>query len=463
MLQYQIVTPHVEASEMLKRSILAIQPDIKVNTACELVSATTNSHIDVFFVDHSLLLGDKVDISEGLNYIWKEASSADVVILVNSTEIRYAIEGINAGAVDYLAYPLMHSEVTLVLSRLDRDLARKHELSYLQDDFWNEKALQLVKTNSPLMREVFSMVRQMAATKTTVLLTGETGIGKSVLAKLIHSHSTRRDKPFVSLHCGAIPDSLIESELFGHTRGAFTGALKDTIGKFGAAEGGTLFLDEIGTITPSMQIKLLHVLQERTIQRVGSDKEHFVDVRIIAATNDDLWRQCELGTFRKDLYYRLNVFPIRIPSLRERKEDIASFAKTFIQDCNHMLGKDIVGLHPKVLAAFKRYSWPGNVRELENIIERACILETDKFIRLENIPNEISALSSATLDTQADISVPLGEARQNVVNQFEYIYLSELLQATKGKINKAAKQAGITTRQIHKLMQKHELTKDDFK
>ncbi|SIN80384.1 sigma-54 dependent transcriptional regulator [Halodesulfovibrio marinisediminis] len=463
MSQYQIITPDVEASEILKRSILVVQPNVTLSTVSELKGDVINSQVDVVFVDHGLLLGGKVDISEGLNFIWNSAPNADVVILVNSTEIRYAIEGINAGAVDYLAYPLMQSEVTLVLSRLDRELARKNELSYLHDDFWNETALQLVKTSSPLMREVFSMVRQMAATKTTVLLTGETGIGKSVLAKLIHSHSTRKDKPFVSLHCGAIPDSLIESELFGHTRGAFTGALKDTIGKFGAAEGGTLFLDEIGTITPSMQVKLLHVLQEHTIQRVGSDKEHVVDVRIIAATNDDLWAQCEKGTFRKDLYYRLNVFPIPIPPLRDRKEDLASFAKTFIQNCNLVLGKDVVGLHPKVLAAFKRYSWPGNVRELENIIERACILETEKVIRLENIPNEISALSSATLDTQADISIPLGEARQNVIDQFEYIYLTELLQATKGRINQAAEQAGITTRQIHKLMQKHKLKKEDFK
>lgn len=463
MLQYRIITPDVESGEMLKRSILAVQPKIVVNTSIKLDDAAINSHVDVFFVDHGLLLGGKVDMSEGLNYIWKNVPSANVVILVNSTEIRYAIEAINAGAIDYLAYPFMDSEVTLVLSRLDHELARKNELSYLQDDFWNEKSMQLVKTNSPAMREVFSMVRQMSTTKTTVLLTGETGIGKSVLAKLIHSHSTRKNKPFVSLHCGAIPDSLIESELFGHTRGAFTGALKDTIGKFGAAEGGTLFLDEIGTITPSMQIKLLHVLQERTIQRVGSDKEHLVDVRIIAATNEDLWGQCELGNFRKDLFYRLNVFPICIPSLRERKEDLASFAKTFIQNCNLMLGKDIVGLHPKVLAAFKRYSWPGNVRELENIIERACILETDKFIRLENIPNELSALSSGTLDAQADISIPLSEARQRVVNSFEYLYLTELLQASKGKINQAAEQAGITTRQIHKLMLKHSLNKNDFK
>ncbi|WP_290919320.1 sigma-54 dependent transcriptional regulator [Halodesulfovibrio sp.] len=463
MLQYQIITPDVQASEMLKNSILKLRPQTTVSVSSVFDERATNGETDVFFIDYGLLLGDKVGISDGLNYIWKRASRADVVVLVNTSEIRYAVEAINVGAVDYLAYPLMPSEVTLVLSRLDRDLAREHELGYLQDGFWNEQSLQMVKTNSCLMRDVFSMVRQMATTKTTVLLSGETGVGKSVIAKLIHSHSTRKEKPFVSLHCGAIPDSLIESELFGHTRGAFTGALRDTVGKFGAAEGGTLFLDEVGTITASMQIKLLHALQEQTVQRVGSDKEHRVDVRVIAATNDDLWAQCELGKFRKDLYYRLNVFPIHIPSLRERRDDLASFAKTFIQNNNLILGKEIEGLHPKVLAAFKRYSWPGNVRELENVIERACILEKNTVIRLENIPNEISALSRGALDTHADISVPLGKARQGVVDRFEFVYLSELLLAKNGKINKAAEQAGVTTRQLHKLMLKHGLKKDDYR
>ncbi len=239
------------------------------------------------------------------------------------------------------------------------------------------------------MRDVFAKIRQVAGTRTTVLLTGETGTGKSLIAKLLHSHSNRKDMPFINVHCGAIPDTLVESELFGHEKGAFTGAIRRKLGKFELAHGGTIFLDEIGTVSQSVQVKLLNVIQERIIQRVGGENDIPVDVRIIAATNEDMGLLCEEGKFRRDLFYRLNVFPVRIPPLRERANDIPRLAESFINQFNGLLNTEIKGVHPQVLDTLLEYDWPGNVRELENVIERACILETGDVLLPDSFPPDL--------------------------------------------------------------------------
>jgi DNA-binding NtrC family response regulator len=464
MRKYMIATPDTGAHDTLE-AILA--PDGEGETFRDmpaLRSALATRPVDVLFVDYGLLTDDGgLSHRDGISAVWQGHQDVEIVILVRPDEIRRAVDAVKSGASDYLTYPVNPAEVQLVLERLDKNLILTTELDYLRDQFWNEEALHVVRTNSPAMREAFAKVRQMAGTKTTVLLTGETGTGKSLIAKLIHSHSVRRDAPFVSVHCGAIPDTLIESELFGHEKGAFTGAARRKIGKFGLAEGGTLFLDEVGTISPSMQVKLLSVLQDKTIQRVGSDRDIPVDVRIIAATNDSLLDMCEKGFFRKDLYYRLNVFPIEIPPLRDRKSDILSFAEVFIRHFNSQLGKSIKGLHPKTLDALQRYSWPGNVRELENLIERACILEQGELITPASIPQDLFAHGHESCRGRTDISLSLGRARQNVVDAFERAYLAELLEATHGRIKDAAQWAGVTPRQLHKLMSRHGLQRRDFR
>jgi DNA-binding NtrC family response regulator len=463
MRKYMIATPDAEAHDTLEAFLAPLGEDEIFSDMAALRSALATHPVDVLFVDYGLLTEGGLSHHDGISAVWQGHPDVEIVILVGPDEIRRAVDAVKSGASDYLTYPVNPAEVQLVLERLDKNLILTSELDYLRDQFWNEEALRVVRTNSPVMREAFSKVRQMAGTKTTVLLTGETGTGKSLIAKLIHSHSVRRDAPFVSVHCGAIPDTLIESELFGHEKGAFTGAAKRKVGKFGLAEGGTLFLDEIGTISQSMQVKLLSVLQDKTIQRVGSDREIAVDVRIIAATNDSLADMCDKGFFRKDLYYRLNVFPIEIPPLRERKSDIFSFAEVFIQHFNLQLGKTIMGLHPKTLDAFQRYSWPGNVRELENLIERACILEMSDLITPGSIPQDLFAPGLGQSAARTDISLSLGRARQNVVDAFERSYLTELLEATNGRIKDAAQWAGITPRQLHKLMSRHGLQRRDFR
>ena len=302
----------------------------------------------------------------------------------------------------------------------------------------------------------------MASTRTTVLLTGETGTGKSLIAKLIHAHSNRRNKPFISVHCGAIPDTLVESELFGHEKGSFTGAIRRKLGKFELAHGGTIFLDEIGTVSQSVQVKLLNIIQERIPPRVGGENDIPVDVRIIAATNEDMGQLCEEGKFRRDLFYRLNVFPIRIPALRERQEDLPRLSEEFIRQFNGQLNTEIKGIHPHVLNIFKGYDWPGNVRELENVIERACILETGEVLQPDSFPPDLIDTQGEVVTAPVKTDLPLKEARQITIDKFEKQYLSSLLDQCQGIIKNAAQKAGITTRQLNKLMNRHQLHRSDF-
>jgi transcriptional regulator with GAF, ATPase, and Fis domain len=265
------------------------------------------------------------------------------------------------------------------------------------------------------------------------------------------------------VHCGAIPDTLLESELFGHEKGAFTGAIRMKRGKFELARNGTIFLDEIGTISPSAQVKLLQVLQDGTFNRIGGETELKTDARIIAATNADLAAMSEEGVFRKDLFYRLNVFPIDLPPLRERKEDISILSEQFLKKLNEKHGKNLDGFHPQVVGALQRYDWPGNIRELENLLERAYILETSKVLTPENFPAAFFETDSPATLMPIDTGMPIAQARQAAVEDFERQYLKKLFSKTKGKVNLAAKTAGISTRQLNKLMVKHGIRKEKFK
>jgi DNA-binding NtrC family response regulator len=243
-----------------------------------------------------------------------------------------AITAVKAGASEYLTYPLDPIEIQHVLENIKDQTSLESELDYLRDRFWQTESLENIRTCNANMRKVFEMIRSVAPTKSTVLLFGETGTGKGLLARILHTHSNRRDNQFISVHCGAIPETLLESELFGHEKGAFTGAIRKKLGKFEMAHGGTIFLDEVGTLTAAAQIKMLQVLQDGTFQRVGGEETIRVDVRVISATNVVLGEMCQKGEFRKDLYYRLNVFPIEIPPLNARTEDIPQLAMLFLRN-----------------------------------------------------------------------------------------------------------------------------------
>jgi DNA-binding NtrC family response regulator len=416
--------------------------------------------IDVEFLRRSMLDNN---YKTALQPFWHAYPTAQIIAMSSQEMIREAVMAVKAGASNYLTYPINPDEVQYATESIYESIIMESELDYLRDRFWQEDSLEIVRTRSPLMKKVFDKVRSVAPTKSAVFLSGETGTGKGVLARLIHHHSNRKDGPFISVHCGAIPDTLLESELFGHERGAFTGAVRRKLGKFEIAQGGTIFLDEIGTINPSAQIKLLEILQDGIFYRVGGEETIEANVRVIAATNADLQKMCDEGRFRKDLYYRLNVFPVEIPPLRDRIEDITYILEVILKRLNKFDLKEIHDIHPHVIDAFGKYSWPGNIRELENLMERAYILEVSPILTPESFPNEIFTSNPSQVQVKADISLSLAKVRRTAIEETEKRYLQELLAANKGRIKETAETAEISPRQLHKLMKKYGIRKEKFK
>ena len=377
--------------------------------------------------------------------------------------MRKTVMVVKAGARNYLTYPVDEAEVRLVLENIRDSNIIASELDYLRDKFWRVGSLDVVRTNNSYMQKVFDQIRSVAPTKSTVLLMGETGTGKTLVARLIHQHSNRREDPFISVHCGAIPETLLESELYGHEKGAFTGSVRQKLGRFEIADGGTIFLDEIGTIMAPAQVKLLQILQDGTFQRVGGEETLTANVRVIAATNSDLLKMCDTGEFRKDLYYRLNVFPIQIPPLRERLEDLPQICNSILGRLNKFESKEIHDIDQRVIEAFQQYPWPGNIREMENLIERAYILETSSILTVDSFPSELFKHDSA-IKTSIDTPFqPLAEARRQGIETIERNYLRKLLRRTQGKINDSARKAGISPRQLNKLMHRYNISKEEFK
>ena len=433
-------------------------------TVDEAKALATKQRFEFAFVDVSILkrLADNDDHEACLQLFRQAVPGARIVVLSAQKGIREAVDFVRGGASDYLTYPIVREEVQLTRESLERHEHFRSELAYLRGQAWKTEVVGAVRSRAESMKAVLRKVRQVAPTRSTVLLCGETGTGKSFLAKVIHQSSTRADRQLISLHCGAIPDTLLESELFGHERGSFTGADRRKLGKFEIADGGTLFLDEIATITPAMQVKLLNVLQERTFQRVGGERDIDVDVRILAATNMDLAKLTAAGSFRSDLYYRLNVFPIEIPPLRNRREDIPVLVDLFLDRLCGMYAKEIQAVHSAVMDAFQGYSWPGNVRELENLLERAFILEPSNTLMPDSFPEDLferQSIGKALVDTGSSLAT----ARKQAAEHAERTYLQEQLAAHRGRIDATAAAAGVSPRQLHKLMTKHGLKKEDFK
>ncbi|RJQ70225.1 MAG: sigma-54-dependent Fis family transcriptional regulator [Desulfobacteraceae bacterium] len=446
----------------------AFGPEFRFSTAADLPAALRildRVRYDLIFADLDILTGYTCDSSpeSALQLFQQRYPAIELVIMTSPAQIRKAVGWVKAGARDYVSYPISRDEIRLVADSIAQSILRQSELDYLRDKFWKTDALDVVQTRSKAMVEVFKKIRSVASTKTTVLLVGETGTGKGIMAKLIHQHSNRQGAQFISVHCGAIPDSLLESELFGHEKGAFTGAVRKKLGKFEISNGGTIFLDEIGTLTPPAQIKLLQVLQDGTFSRVGGEETIQTNARVIAATNSNLKQLSEAGEFRKDLYYRLNVFPIEIPSLRERAEDLPHLIEVFLKRLNREFQKSIHGVHPQVIAGLSHYDWPGNVRELENLLERAYILENSNILTPESFPLDLFEGQNPSAVVPLHSRMPLAEARKVALEDFERQYLKDLVARNQGRINISASEAGISTRQLHKLMSRYGIRKEEFK
>ena len=316
-----------------------------------------------------------------------------------------AVEAMKLGAYDYITKPFKIDEVRIVISNALRSKNLEVENRVLKKELGKENSFQNIVGNSESMHRIFDLVRRVSQAPTNVLVTGESGTGKEVVAKAIHYNGPLKDRPFVTINCGAIPENLMESEMFGHKKGSFTGAVIDKSGLFEVADGGTLFLDEVGELPLSIQVKLLRAIQERIIRRVGATDDIKVDVRIIAATNRDLEKMVNDGTFRQDLYYRLNVIQIKTPSLRERRDDIPLLANHFLKKYNDRLGKNIGGISQEAMEMMRRYDYPGNVRELENIIERTVALEAGSTILPESLPPFVNTPSGRKMASSQEIEI----------------------------------------------------------
>jgi len=374
---------------------------------------------------------------ELLESIRRQNSHVPVIVMTAFGTIEAAVEAMKAGAADFLLKPFSLDHLMTVVSKALEVRALRDENRKLREELGVRYDWTNIIGRSPAMQEIFGTISRVAPTRATVLLCGESGVGKDLIARAIHYHSPRRDRPFVKINCTAIPENLMESELFGYEKGAFTGATSSKPGKFEQADGGTVFLDEIGDVPPSIQVKLLRILQEREFERLGSNKTRQIDVRVLAATNADLRAALEEGRFREDLYYRLNVMPINIPPLRERKEDIPFLAEHFVRKFSKELGSPVTCISSGAMQKLLEYHWPGNVRELENVIERSLVLCSGQTleaadIRLDMVPRT----RAASADNFLPDGVTLEEHEQNIIR--------EALRRTNGNKSQAARLLGLT-------------------
>jgi two-component system, NtrC family, response regulator PilR len=382
----------------------------------------------------------------------------EVIVVTAFSTTETAIAAMKAGAHDYLTKPFKIDEVGLVVARAmeKRRLARDNVA--LRDEIKGRYKLERLLGKSPPMQRVFDVLRKVAATRTSVLLIGESGTGKELAARALHELSPRNDHAFVAVNCSAIPESLLESELFGHLKGAFTGASADKQGLFEAAHNGTLLLDEVAELPVSMQVKLLRVLQERKVKPVGGISEREVDVRIVAATNRDLETEVEKSTFRQDLYYRLNVIQIRLPPLRERREDLPLLVDHFIRKFSAEHGRNVVGAAPEVMSALMMYHFPGNVRELENMIERAVTLSTTDWLALDAFPNLVGLQAAAPSAHGPAAITDEGLDLERHLEEYERTILIKALEKTAGNRTEAARLLRVSFRSMRYRLSKLGIT-----
>jgi DNA-binding NtrC family response regulator len=400
---------------------------------------------DLVLADVRLQDGDGFDL---LAFSRQKHPQVPVILLTGYGTIETGVEAIRAGAFDLLTKPLIDQELELSIDRALSQRKMLEENRQLKDQLDLRYGLENVVGHDRRMQRIFDMIDSVADTKATILITGESGTGKSMIARAIHRRSSRRDGAFVEVACGALPESLLESELFGHVAGAFTGATADKLGKFKQADGGTIFLDEISTASSSMQVKLLRVLQEFEFEQVGGAKTFHVDTRVLLATNENLAQAVAAGRFRQDLYYRINVINIELPSLRERIADIPLLAQHFLNEVREDANKDVTGFSDEAMAVLQHYAWPGNVRELQNVVERAVLLGKGPIITVADFPDHL--LAGASIQTPSATGQTLKEALAGPERQI----ILGVLRANNWNRNITAETLGINRTTLYKKMKR---------
>ncbi|MEZ5063086.1 MAG: sigma-54 dependent transcriptional regulator [bacterium] len=429
----------------------------------EVVGASSGSEaLELFDHDtfHAVISDIKMPGMSGielLKAIRAKDPGVPVIIMTAYASLDTAIEAVNQGAFHYFVKQARNEEIKLVVRRALEMTQLKHENRYLKHELKRTLETRAIIGESASIQQVFEVVDKVAKSDSTVLLCGESGTGKELFARMIHSESKRTSGPFVSINCGALPENLLESELFGHVKGSFTGAIRDKEGLFTVARGGTFFLDEVGETSLAIQVKLLRVLQEREIIPVGGQKPLKVDVRVVAATNADLETEVDRGTFRADLFYRLNVIPITLPPLRERKDDIPLLTRHFLDQCCATSGRSAMDISSEALEVLQRYSWPGNVRELENVIERGVILEESDCLTVESLPDRvIKGRSGRPGSGEYRMPVDLDQA-QGTLEDVERDYMMRVLEVTNWQKKKASEILGINSSTLYRKIQRYGL------
>ena len=402
---------------------------------------------DIALVDLKMPKMDGLELMERMKELKPDIQ---VIIITAYATVHTAVQAMKMGAYDYLVKPFNPEEISLLINRLIESKELVKEISYLRKELAKQYQFHDLISKSPKMQKIFEFARTVAKSNSNILILGESGTGKELLARAIHNESLRAAGPFVAVSCVALPETLLESELFGHEKGAFTDAVTQKKGKFELAHGGTLFLDEIGDISPKLQLNLLRVLQEKEFTRVGGTKPIKVDVRIIAATNRDLKKAVDEGKFRDDLYYRLNVISIQIPPLRERKEDIPLLVHRFIEKFNIELGKRVEKISEEALKTLMKYDWPGNVRELENVIERAMVITKGTLIKPEDI--QISA------EPSKEVRV---EGEDKSLRAVERAHIQRVLEENDWNIQRSAQILGIDRVTLYKKIKKYGLKRKE--
>ena len=394
---------------------------------------------------------------ELLKNIRERDPSLPVIIMTAYASLDTAIQAVNQGAFHYFVKQTKNEEIKLVVKRALEMRRLKSENRYLKQELKKTLAPRPIIGESARLREVFDTVRKVAPSDSTVLLCGESGTGKELFARQIHADSKRASGPFVSINCGALPENLLESELFGHLKGSFTGAIRDKEGLFSVASGGSFFLDEVGETTLAIQVKLLRVLQEREIIPVGGQKPQRVDVRLIAATNADLEREVERGSFRPDLFYRLNVIPIVLPPLRERREDIPMLVSHFLTHYCAVSQRAVMRVDDSAQEALARYDWPGNVRELENVIERAVILEEGEALTEASLPERVLAAPPVRPPSSDSLVMPEDPDLAGTLEDVERDYMAKVLEITGWQKKRASHILGINSSTLYRKIQRYRL------
>jgi DNA-binding NtrC family response regulator len=432
----------------MKQRVLIVEDEEKLRRVVQLQLQSAGFDVDqAGSAEDALRSADRADLvitdlklpgMDGLQLISSlrsQNSRTPVIVITAFGSVETAVEAMKSGATDFVTKPFSLDHLLTVVQKALEVRALRDENTKLREELGVRYEFDNIVGRSPAMQEIFATITRVAPTRATVLLAGESGVGKDLIARAIHFHSPRRDKPFVKINCTALPENLMESELFGYEKGAFTGAVTSKPGKFEQADTGTVMLDEIGDVPPAIQVKLLRVLQERELERLGSNKTKHVDVRVIAATNADLRVALENGTFREDLYYRLNVLPLNIPPLRQRKVDIPYLADHFVKKIAKDMGRPC-RLSDEALERLMAYEWPGNVRELENAIERSIVLCSGDVLRADDIKLD----TNRTRPVQSANFLPDGMN----LDQYEQSIIREALRRANGNKSQAARLLGIT-------------------